>query len=58
MKVASALIHEGRQLGLKEGLEKGKLETARNMLRKGMSVATITEVTALSRQKLTALRRK
>lgn len=55
MSIAEILKHEGRQLGLQEGLEKGKLEgklekaldIARNMLNKGMPVATIAEVTQL-----------
>ncbi|MEM7495700.1 MAG: hypothetical protein AAF471_06150, partial [Myxococcota bacterium] len=53
--------HEGKQLGLKEGLEKGKLEKAveiaRNMPRKSMPVAAVAELAQLSRRKLAALRK-
>ena len=66
MSIADVLKHEGKQLGLKEGLEKGMhqgelnkaLEIARGMLLKGMPLATIAELTGLPRQKLTALRKK
>ena len=74
MTVASALIHEGLEKGkrqgmrqgMQQGMQQGKLEgklekaleIARGMLLKGMSVATIAELTGLPRQKLTALRKK
>ncbi len=41
-----------------QGMQQGKLETARNMLREGIPATTITKVTGLSRQKLTALLKK
>ncbi|MEM7402921.1 MAG: hypothetical protein AAF310_02730, partial [Myxococcota bacterium] len=47
MSIADILKHEGRQLGLREGQLKKTLEIARNMLSKGMSVATIADVTQL-----------
>ncbi|MEM7495008.1 MAG: hypothetical protein AAF471_02485 [Myxococcota bacterium] len=58
MSFSEVFRHEGKQLGLKEGLERGKLETARNMLREGIPTATIVRVTGLTRQKLAALRRQ
>ncbi len=44
-----------RQEGSQQGMQQGKLETARNMLREGIPATTITKVTGLSRQKLTEL---
>ncbi|MEM7495730.1 MAG: hypothetical protein AAF471_06300, partial [Myxococcota bacterium] len=51
MTVASALIQEGLERGLRkgrqEGLEKGKLEVACNMLNNGIPVATVAKLTRL-----------
>ena len=51
MSIAEILKHEGKKLGLQEGLHKGKLEKAfeiaRAMLKEGLSLATIARVTQL-----------
>ena len=52
-------LAEGRSLGLAEGEAKGSrqkaLETARNLLRIGLSVANIAEATGLSGQEIAEL---
>lgn len=62
MTVASALIQEGKQLGLQEGLEKGRQqglpEAARKMLLAGVDAAIVSRAMGLSRQKPASLRAK
>ena len=52
-------VEEGRREGIKKGVEKGRKEglrtSARNMLRKGMPVALVAEVTGLSPDEVAAL---
>ena len=64
MSIAEIFKHEGRQLGLQEGLQQGlqeglqkgklegKLEIARNLLSKGIEMATIVEITQLPLQEI------
>lgn len=40
----------GMEVGRQEGMEAGKLETARNMLKKGFSIDDIVEITGLARE--------
>ena len=55
---------EGKEEGLAEGMEKGiekgmnqrSLEIARTMLAKGMDVATVMEITGLSKSQLLQLK--
>ena len=55
---------EGKEEGLAEGMEKGiekgmnqrSLESARKMLAKGMDVATVMEITGLSKSQLLQLK--
>jgi predicted transposase/invertase (TIGR01784 family) len=48
---------KGREEGKKEGLVQGVMETAKNMLAKGYSVAEIIGITNLSREQVRALKR-
>ena len=43
---------EGHALGIKEGIFEGKLETAHSMLKKGLSVSLITEITGLTEEEI------
>ncbi|MEM7495243.1 MAG: Rpn family recombination-promoting nuclease/putative transposase [Myxococcota bacterium] len=64
MSIWQAIGKEHELMGLREGLEKGKLEgklekaveIARNMLRKGMPVAAVAEVTRLTRYRVNKLK--
>jgi predicted transposase/invertase (TIGR01784 family) len=47
-------IVKGREKGLEEGLEKGAVQIARRLLKKGMSVEEVSEVTALDARKILA----
>ncbi|PQQ30100.1 hypothetical protein C6H66_00015 [Photorhabdus hindustanensis] len=49
-------IELGREEGRKEGREEGKLETARALLRHGVSLDIIVTSTGLSRDKIEALK--
>ncbi|SIS73687.1 conserved hypothetical protein (putative transposase or invertase) [Alicyclobacillus vulcanalis] len=53
-KLAEELYEEGRQ----EGRIEGHMEIAMNMLRKGMKVGEIADITGLSRQEIEELARK
>ncbi|WP_235596381.1 Rpn family recombination-promoting nuclease/putative transposase, partial [Leptospira weilii] len=60
MTTAERLISEGIQQGIEQGIEKGieqgieqeKLETAGKMLKKGIDLKTILEITGLTEQDL------
>ena len=43
---------------LQQGMQQGKLEIARNMLREGMTATTIAKVTGLPRKQLATLLKK
>lgn len=67
MTVAQQLIQEGKQSGMKMGIEvgmeqgiltgmdRGKLETAQNMLPKKWAIGLISDITGLSIEKIKAL---
>jgi predicted transposase/invertase (TIGR01784 family) len=44
-----------RKEGIEKGIEKGKLEVARNMLKLGLPVETIAEASGLSRGEVLGL---
>ena len=46
---------EGIAIGEKRGITKGKIETARNMLKDGLSVDLITKYTGISAQQISEL---
>jgi predicted transposase/invertase (TIGR01784 family) len=43
------MLCRAEKAGMEAGISEGKLETARNMLKKGFSIEDILEVTGLSR---------
>ncbi|MEB7742337.1 hypothetical protein NGB58_24675 [Escherichia coli] len=47
---------EGITLGLAQGIERGKLETARNMLNAGINRKMVLELTGLSDEQLKMLK--
>jgi predicted transposase/invertase (TIGR01784 family) len=48
-------IEKGIEKGIKEGIEKGRLEDAKNMLRKGLSIDLIYEITGLDTKTIQSL---
>ncbi len=46
-----------KEEGLKKGLEKGRAEVATNMLKKGLKLSVISEVTGLSQSKIKGLKK-
>ena len=50
-------IEKGIEKGMEKGMEKGKLEVARRMLAKGMSMEDVADLTDLSMEALAALQR-
>lgn len=54
-------IKEGKKEGLKEGLLKGKkeanMETARKLLKKGMEIKDITDITGITKKQIEILRK-
>ncbi|MEM7495796.1 MAG: Rpn family recombination-promoting nuclease/putative transposase, partial [Myxococcota bacterium] len=58
MSIWQAIGKKHELQGLRRGKLEKALEIARNLLSKGMPVAAIAEVTGLSEQKLTALRKR
>ncbi len=60
MTIAEELEQKGREQGIKQGIEQGreegKLETARALLRHGVSLDIIVTSTGLSRDKIEALK--
>ena len=44
--------NSGMDTALRKGIKKGKLETAKKMLEKGMDIDTIVEVTGLSKDEI------
>jgi len=49
------LINHGIQQGLQQGIVKGKLETARKLKQKGLSIQEIAEITGLSIEEVAQL---
>ncbi|MBS9444291.1 Rpn family recombination-promoting nuclease/putative transposase, partial [Photorhabdus heterorhabditis] len=60
MTIAEQLEQKGREQGIKQGIEQGreegKVETARALLRHGVSLDIIVTSTGLSRDKIEALK--
>jgi len=48
-------IREGREEGIEQGIEQGKLEDAKIMFAKGMSLSLVSEITGLAEEKLLKL---
>ena len=55
-QAAEKAAAEAEARGLAEGEAKGKLETAKNLLSKGIDAAFICEVTGLTREAVSALK--
>ncbi|MEN0016163.1 MAG: hypothetical protein AAF706_00905 [Bacteroidota bacterium] len=49
-------VIKGRQLGIQEGVVKGILQTAKNLLRQGVEMDTISLATGLEHEQLLELR--
>ncbi len=56
MTIAEQLEQKGLERGIELGREKGKVETARALLRHGVSLDIIVTSTGLSRDKIEALK--
>ncbi len=56
MTIAEQLEQKGREQGIEQGREEGKVETARTLLRHGVSLDIIVTSTGLSRDKIEALK--
>jgi predicted transposase/invertase (TIGR01784 family) len=60
MTVAQELRRQGREEGLKDGREEGRenerIEVARRMLEKGISMDLIIETTGLTKEQVTVLK--
>ena len=48
-------LQKGMEAGRAEGLQKGRVETARNALAKGLPIDTISQITGLSEQEIAGL---
>ncbi len=60
MMIENSIRDEATKKGLKEGLERGteqsKNEIAKNMLKKGLDISLISEVTGLSNEQINNLK--
>jgi len=52
MTVLDKILEEGELKGIEKGIEKGKIETARNMMLEGIEVSVIVKVTGLTQEQL------
>jgi predicted transposase/invertase (TIGR01784 family) len=52
MTVLDKILEEGELKGIEKGIEKGKIETARNMRHEGIEVSVIVKVTGLTQEQL------
>lgn len=52
---ARCMIDDAIEAGEKKGKMEGKIEVARNLLKKGMSMEDVCDATGLSRQQIEAL---
>lgn len=52
MTVLDKILEEGELKGIEKGIEKGKIETARNMRLEGIEVSVIIKVTGLTQEQL------
>jgi len=53
-----AYVSSAERLGIKKGIEKGKLETAANMLREGFELETVKKLTGLTDEQLSKINEK
>ena len=49
-------IKEGTKKGIEEGTKQTKIDTAKKMINKGMSIEDIVEITGLSKEEIEALK--
>ena len=49
-------MYEAKRDGMKEGIEKNKMETAIKMLQKGIDIETIIEVTGLTKEEINKIK--
>jgi len=56
MSTMEKLLEQGREQGIEQGIEQAKLEDARRMLEKGLSLDDVLEITGLSRERLAEAR--
>jgi predicted transposase/invertase (TIGR01784 family) len=53
--LAQQLRNEGRKIGIEEGMKEGKLDTARELIKRGVDIDIIAEATGFSREELEEL---
>jgi predicted transposase/invertase (TIGR01784 family) len=53
--LAQQLRDEGRKIGIEEGMKEGKLDTARELIKRGVDIDIIAEATGFSREELEEL---
>ena len=51
-KVERTILYNTEQKGLRQGIEQGKLEVVKNMLKKNMDIGTISDLTGINREKI------
>ena len=51
-------LKRGRRLGEKQGLIRGKLQIAQKLLKQGMSIEQIAEITDLSKEEISKIKQK
>jgi len=49
-------LKKGREEGIKEGIKEGKIEVAKKLLKNGMDVVTISQITGISEREISQLR--
>ena len=54
--IADRGLEKGLERGMKKGIEKGKEQVVKNMLKKGVDIDFIMEVTDLSKEKIESLK--
>lgn len=55
LAVEEAMIEENKRIfarGEKKGIKRGKLETAKNLLKDGITIETIAKATGLSKEEI------
>lgn len=58
MSIAQRLVQREREDALQEGLEKGVIQIAQNMLRLGSEIAFIVRATGLSEEQIRNIQQK
>lgn len=56
MTIAQQLEQKGRQEGLREGIQEASLKIARNLLKSGMDIQSVMNVTGLKEEELKQIR--